>query len=205
MVLDVQVSNIGKLDEHWLSEFYHALMSDSCQSGSCQLTLLSLLNYTQGQKKLRIIYPTMDQMEASAYKEHAWYFWYYHDHFKAGQPCCFGDQYFWYPEDTFPAPGILLHSKVYYCRREDKTGATEDTCTGWTYAGSHNLTRSAWGEQKVDEFFCLETMQRKERATLHIRNFELGVVFVNHVTSLPYDSCKTTPYSSGDIPWNSRK
>lgn len=155
-------------------------------------------------------------MENSAYKEHAWYFWYYHDHFRAGEPCCFGDQYFWSPVDTFPNPNILLHSKVYHCqyRETANDGAqSSDDGRGWTYAGSHNLTRSAWGEELFDVIMYDEQAgpgRTKNNSRLHIRNFELGVVFFHSKQTLeaiytPYNVETVRPYSESDKPWNNSK
>jgi hypothetical protein len=135
-------------------------------------------------------------MEASQYNEHAWYFWYYHDHFREGLPCCYGDQFFWAPVDTPLGDDVLLHSKIYHGTLQNTDGESpvgQEVRSCWTYAGSHNLTRSAWGEEQA--------------GTLYLRNFELGVLFLHQsgegCVTLPYNN--TRPYGVGDLPWNKAK
>jgi len=87
-----------------------------------------------------------------------------------------------------PRSNLIMHSKVIL-------GVDDQGIHRWAYAGSHNFTQAAWGKLQ------------KAGAQLHIKNYELGVVFINSdnstpcwASSIPF-SYPPPPFTSTDEPW----
>ncbi|WVQ96684.1 hypothetical protein IAU59_003790 [Kwoniella sp. CBS 9459] len=116
--------------------------------------------------------------------------------------------------------GVLMHTKMLIAifePAENRLGVEKSTPTkpgkrkaeemddvaagtgGWIYVGSHNFSPSAWGNVDV----------KKNPPTLHVKNYELGIVFPLDRANARSVADRVAPYkrpsrkySVGDVPWD---
>jgi len=160
----IQTSNVGSLVPLWFA--------DIC-------TNFHITQHPDTQRLgLKIVFPSVKTVEASQYGgPHGWYFyWLDKSHYV--------DDYLYDSHDE-RYPGLLLHSKIFLKEFSDGSG--------WCYAGTFffatiirienvtpnigsniyiigtaNLSQAAWGSFQMN------------KRQFNVKNFELGVLFVNH-------------------------
>lgn len=167
--LEVQASSIGWLTTDWYSQFLsHALQPNTSTPATQQAAAVSSLfdRMTAASQRnhdvsklaaIYIVYPTEQQARALL---------------QASVPNVIGLSQVVMSESPHrpnptahfarcvPRRSMPLHSKVIVRQWRKSDGSVH----GWTYAGSHNFSKSAWGRRT------------KSGNKLDIRNCELGVV-----------------------------
>lgn len=196
--LFLQASSIGAIDRgQWFNKF---LMAVGCPKNTEKLTLKrQLTTETRPTVKPKIVFPTFANVKESLqYGKDM--ICLQEDFYKSGS----------FPKEIFCSPhppkiykeksreDLLLHSKI-FLRLLKHNLNDEEVYSSWCYAGSHNLSPSAWGKYSTG-------------GTFHIANYEIGVVlmetnsklnripWISTHNVLPF-SLKAPMYKSTDVPY----
>ncbi len=195
--LFLQASSMGAIDRgQWFTKFLAAI---GCSNTPEKSLKRQISTETKKTVNTKIVFPTFETVKNSL------------QHGK--DMICLREDYYEssdFPKHSFYNPhpkktskertreDLLLHSKI-LLRLVKHHFEGEEVYSSWCYAGSHNLSPSAWGKYSTGGKF-------------HISNYEIGVVFMDTNTSLnripwvsthnvlPF-SLDAPMYKSTDVPY----
>ncbi|WVN85061.1 uncharacterized protein L203_100203 [Cryptococcus depauperatus CBS 7841] len=203
--LEYQGSSLGQYSQNWLNDFY------SFASGK---TLHSLVGASKPKTwpPVKVLFPSLKTVDNSVLKRDGGGTMF------VGKGWNNNTKHLFY-DSSSKRGGILMHSKIIvaiFDPENQSLGSSSESTSlgkrkllvsenddnqvgGWIYMGSHNFSPAAWGTLDL----------KKSPPSVHIRNFELGIVFPLDRKNVRAAADKIVPYvrpprkyTAEDEPWN---